>query len=101
MIRKNLFGRKFGNDRVQCMLCERKCILSHSAKGFCKAMINVDSDLYTLTYGNVSAYESRPIEIKPFFHYWPGSTALTFSTQNGRFRLALRLYKRLYDYDEN
>lgn len=24
--------------------------------------------------------ESRPIEIKPFYHYWPGSTALTFST---------------------
>jgi pyruvate formate lyase activating enzyme len=36
--------------------------------------------LYTLVYGDVSAVESRPIEIKPFFHYWPGSTALTFST---------------------
>ncbi|MFN4133926.1 MAG: radical SAM protein, partial [Candidatus Hadarchaeales archaeon] len=31
-------------------------------------------------YGDISAMESRPIEIKPFFHYWPGSSALTFST---------------------
>jgi len=27
----------------------------------------------------LSAVESRPIEIKPLFHYWPNSTALTFS----------------------
>ncbi len=36
--------------------------------------------LLTLTYGNLSALESRPIEVKPFYHYWPGSRALTFST---------------------
>ena len=30
-------------------------------------------------YGRLSAAESRPIEIKPLFHYWPNSTALTFS----------------------
>jgi pyruvate formate lyase activating enzyme len=42
--------------------------------------VNLDGKLYTLVYGNLSAIESRPIEIKPFYHYWPGSTALTFST---------------------
>jgi pyruvate formate lyase activating enzyme len=42
--------------------------------------MNINGDLYTLVYGDISAIESRPIEIKPFFHYWPGSTALTFST---------------------
>ncbi len=30
-------------------------------------------------YGRLSAVESRPIEIKPLFHFWPNSTALTFS----------------------
>jgi len=48
--------------------------------GFCRTRMNTDGKLYTLVYGNLSAMESRPIEIKPFFHYWPGSTALTFST---------------------
>lgn len=42
--------------------------------------MNIDGKLYSLVYGDISAVESRPIEIKPFFHYWPGSTALTFST---------------------
>lgn len=41
--------------------------------------------LYTLVYGDVSVIESRPIEIKPFFHYWPGSMALTFSTWSCNF----------------
>ncbi len=47
--------------------------------------MNADGKLYTLVYGDLSALESRPIEIKPFFHYWPGSTALTFSTWSCNF----------------
>jgi pyruvate formate lyase activating enzyme len=45
----------------------------------------VGGRLYTLVFGDVSAIESRPIEIKPFFHYWPGSTSLTFSTWSCNF----------------
>ena len=54
-------------------------------KGVCKTRMNIDGRLYTLVYGDLSAIESRPIEIKPFFHYWPGSTALTFSTWSCNF----------------
>ncbi len=54
-------------------------------KGFCKTRLNVDGVLLTLVYGDLSALESRPIEIKPFFHFWPGSTALTFSTWSCNF----------------
>jgi len=65
---------------VQCNLCERRCQIASGGRGFCRTRTNVDGKLYTIVYGNLSALESRPIEIKPFFHYWPGSTALTFST---------------------
>ncbi len=54
-------------------------------KGYCKTRLNMDGKLYTVVYGDLSALESRPIEIKPFFHYWPGSTALTFSTWSCNF----------------
>jgi len=47
--------------------------------------MNIQGKLYTLVYGALSAIESRSIEIKPFFHYWPGSTALTFSTWSCNF----------------
>ncbi|MEM4766153.1 MAG: radical SAM protein [Nitrososphaerota archaeon] len=39
----------------------------------------MDGELIHVGYGVLSAIESRPIEIKPLFHYWPNSTALTFS----------------------
>jgi len=79
-VREALFYEKLQNDKVKCSLCERKCEISPNSKGFCKTRVNLKGKLYTLVYGDVSAIESRPIEIKPFFHYWPGSTALTFST---------------------
>jgi len=79
-VRKAIFYRKLAGDKVRCTLCERKCEIPLNFKGFCKTRTNIDGELYTLVYGDISAIESRPIEIKPFFHYWPGSTALTFST---------------------
>ena len=73
------------NDVVRCGLCERRCIINNGQRGFCRTRVNIDGKLYALTYGDLSALESRPIEIKPFFHYWPGSTALTFSTWSCNF----------------
>jgi pyruvate formate lyase activating enzyme len=79
-VRKSIFYEKLSNDMVRCSLCERRCEISPASKGFCKTRVNIAGELYTLVYGDISAVESRPIEIKPFFHYWPGSTALTLST---------------------
>ncbi len=79
-VREALFYEKLPEDRVRCSLCERRCEIPQGSRGFCKTRMNIGGKLYTLVYGDISAIESRPIEIKPFFHYWPGSTALTFST---------------------
>lgn len=49
-------------------------------RGGCGNYLNDNGRLLHLGYGRLSALESRPIEIKPLFHYWPNSTALTYST---------------------
>ncbi len=67
-------------ENVKCLVCERKCVIRPGHRGICGTRANIRGKLYTLNYGNLSALESRPIEIKPFFHFWPGSTAMTFST---------------------
>ncbi|RLE64411.1 MAG: AmmeMemoRadiSam system radical SAM enzyme [Thermoprotei archaeon] len=84
-IRKSPLYVKLKNDRVECRVCERRCKISPGGKGYCKTRVNWKGDLYTLTYGDLSAVESRPIEIKPFFHFWPGSTAITISTWSCNF----------------
>mgnify|MGYP001191899290 FL=1 len=73
------------NKKIQCTLCERRCKLSNREQGTCKVRFNKNGKLYTLTYGRLSAIESRPIEIKPFYHYWPGSTSLTIATYSCNF----------------
>ena len=85
-VREALLYEKIREDKVRCILCERRCILASGQKGFCKTRINIHGKLYTMVWGDISAVESRPIEIKPFFHYWPGSTALTLSTWSCNFR---------------
>ena len=72
--------------KVGCRLCERRCSVAPGQKGFCKTRANIQGRLYTIVFGDVSLLQSRPIEIKPFFHYWPGSTALTYSTWSCNFR---------------
>ncbi|MEM3402526.1 MAG: radical SAM protein [Candidatus Hadarchaeales archaeon] len=84
-VRKALFGEKLDGRMVRCSLCERRCIIGPGSRGYCRTRINIEGELYTLVYGDISAIESRPIEIKPFFHYWPGSRALTFSTWSCNF----------------
>jgi len=68
------------NRGVQCLVCERRCVVPEGRVGICGSYKNVGGVLKHVGYGRISAAESRPIEIKPLFHYWPNSTALTFST---------------------
>jgi len=68
------------NRGVQCLVCERRCVVPEGSVGICGSYKNVGGVLKHVGYGRISAAESRPIEIKPLFHYWPNSTALTFST---------------------
>jgi len=84
-VHEALLYEKLSGEKVRCGLCERRCLISPGERGFCRTRMNIDGRLYTLVYGDISALESRPIEIKPFFHYWPGSTALTFSTWSCNF----------------
>ncbi len=79
-LREGLLYKSLGKGKVRCGVCERRCLIAEGGVGYCGTRVNLGGVLYTLNYGNLSALESRPIEIKPFFHFWPGSTAMTFST---------------------
>lgn len=84
-VHEALLYEKMPGSKVRCGVCERRCTIDIGERGFCRTRKNIDGKLHTLVYGDISAIESRPIEIKPFFHYWPGSTALTLSTWSCNF----------------
>ena len=70
---------------VRCRTCERFCRIGAGELGFCKTRMNIDGKLYTLEYGDISSISANPIEKKPFFHFFPGSRALTVGSYSCNF----------------
>ncbi|MBZ9577920.1 AmmeMemoRadiSam system radical SAM enzyme [Patescibacteria group bacterium] len=46
-----LYYSKLPNNRIQCLLCPRNCILKNGQRGFCNARINKKGKCYSLVYG--------------------------------------------------
>ncbi len=62
---------------VRCTACAHTCILQPGKRGICRMRYNRDGEL-RVPFGYVTALQPDPIEKKPFAHFLPGSTALTF-----------------------
>lgn len=80
-----LVQQTYGTDTVRCGVCSRGCSIEDGRRGVCGTRVNVEGQVYTMTYGDILASESRPVEMKPFFHFYPGSTMLTISTASCNF----------------
>jgi pyruvate formate lyase activating enzyme len=68
------------DNRVQCQVCFRRCIVPEGGQGFCRNKVNVGGRYYTLVYGRPSALQIDPIEKEPSFHFWPGATIFCTGT---------------------
>ena len=73
-------------NSLNCKVCERRCIISVGKKGFCDMRENLDEKLYTLNYAAASSVAVDPIEKKPLFHFYPGSTVLSLGSVGCNFR---------------
>ncbi|MFP4424621.1 MAG: AmmeMemoRadiSam system radical SAM enzyme [Candidatus Woesearchaeota archaeon] len=67
-------------DSVQCYLCPHVCIIKEGETGICKVRKNKAGTLYSEVYGKVIARNIDPIEKKPLFHFYPGSTTYSIAT---------------------
>jgi pyruvate formate lyase activating enzyme len=65
---------------VRCLLCAQACDIKAGQSGRCRARVNVGGELRSLVYGHPAAIHVDPIEKKPFYHFLPGSTALSLGT---------------------
>lgn len=71
---------------VQCNLCSFNCIIKEGQTGVCLTRYNCNGELFTTTYGNIDGLAIDPIEKKPFFHFKPGSSVLSFGTPGCNFK---------------
>jgi pyruvate formate lyase activating enzyme len=64
-------------NRIRCVACGHRCLLTEGRRGICKVRFMQDGQL-KVPFGYVGALQCDPVEKKPFFHVYPSSDALTF-----------------------
>ncbi len=69
-----------GKDRIDCLLCPRKCSLKDGDRGFCFVRENRAGEMVLSTYGKSTGFCIDPIEKKPLNHFYPGTPVLSFGT---------------------
>lgn len=72
--------QKYFNNKTQCLICPRECILSEGQRGYCFVRKNFDSNIVLETYGYNTGLSIDPIEKKPLYHFYPSSKILSFGT---------------------
>ncbi|NLK07467.1 MAG: AmmeMemoRadiSam system radical SAM enzyme [Firmicutes bacterium] len=68
------------NNGVRCELCPHRCLVLPGKSGICRMRRNRDGMLVAEGYGIVSSIALDPIEKKPLFHFYPGSSILSLGS---------------------
>ena len=71
---------------VQCQVCPNLCLLEPGDRSVCRSKVNIDGKLYSLAYGNPCAVHVDPIEKKPLYHFYPGTSIFSIATTGCNFR---------------
>jgi pyruvate formate lyase activating enzyme len=87
-MKEALLYEKLDEQRVRCKLCAHRCSIAEGRKGICLVRENQGGVLNTLVYGIPLSQAVDPIEKKPLFHFYPGSTAFSIATAGCNFRCA-------------
>ena len=74
------------DNRARCKLCVHCCVMTDGKRGVCQVRENRGGTLYTLVYGRTIARHVDPVEKKPLFHFYPGTTAYSIATPGCNFR---------------
>ena len=70
-------GLALPDRSIRCTACGHRCLIREGRRGICQVRFNQDGELH-VPWGYVAALNADPVEKKPFYHFLPGSTALTF-----------------------
>lgn len=77
---ETILYEKLANNAVRCQICQRRCRIKDGEWGFCRTRVNRNGKLYSTIYGQASTWRKAGIEIKPVYHYLPGSDAFSLGS---------------------
>ncbi len=70
-MKQALVYKKLGNQKIQCQICFRFCLINPNKRGLCGVKENIRGTLYSLNYGKIIAKNIDPIEKKPLYGFMP------------------------------
>ncbi|MDP2673439.1 MAG: AmmeMemoRadiSam system radical SAM enzyme [Dehalococcoidia bacterium] len=79
-MKEALLYERLTEGRVRCNLCAHRCVIFPGRVGICRVRENREGKLYTHVYGRIVSQHVDPIEKKPLFHFYPGSTSYSIAT---------------------
>jgi pyruvate formate lyase activating enzyme len=74
------YYKKLEGGGIECGLCPRHCRVTDLERGYCGVRENRNDTYHTLIYGLPCSMNIDPIEKKPLFHFYPGTTAFSLAT---------------------
>ena len=72
-----LWEKHDGDERLRCLLCPHTCLIAPGGTGICRVRKNLDGEVLSTTYGIISGFAHDPIEKKPLYHFFPGTSILS------------------------
>jgi pyruvate formate lyase activating enzyme len=75
-------------SRVQCNVCQWRCVINPGRVGVCRVRRNEEGRLYSLNYALVSSAAVDPIEKKPLYHFYPGTQVFSLGGWGCNFHCA-------------
>ena len=78
--------QKLADKQVHCVLCGHRCVIPDGKYGVCQVRQNRGGVLHTLVYGSAISSSIDPIEKKPLYHFYPGSSAFSIATLGCNFQ---------------
>ncbi len=88
MLQEAMLYTKRDDQKVECHLCAHRCIISPERRGVCQVRENRAGTLYSLVSRQIISRAVDPVEKKPLYHFYPGTTAYSVATVGCNFRCA-------------
>ena len=85
-MKEALLYKSLEGDGVICNLCAHNCTISDGKSGVCNVRVNKGGKLFSLVYGELISQHVDPVEKKPLYHFYPGSSAYSIATVGCNFR---------------
>jgi len=85
-MKEAMLYEQLSDEQVRCNLCAHHCVIADGKRGICQVRENRGGTLYSLVYGRTISQNVDPVEKKPLFHFYPGTTIYSIATPGCNFR---------------